>query len=83
MPQFYTEDINLDVDDFINACSRRELEELIDCLVEDGYVIRGVKDVNLSIPEIEFNQLLDKLSKNRLRLTNEEDELLKKIANRF
>jgi hypothetical protein len=82
MPTFYAENIDIDVDEFIDSCSRKEINELIDYLVEDGYVIK-VTGIKQSVPEAEFNQLLDKLSQNRLRLTNEEEELLKKIASRF
>jgi hypothetical protein len=82
MPTFYAENIDIDVDEFIDSCSRKEINELIDYLVEDGYVIK-VTGIKQSVPEAEFNQLLDKLSQNRLCLTNEEEELLKKIASRF
>jgi hypothetical protein len=82
MPTFYAENIDIDVDEFIDSCSRKEINELIDYLVEDGYVIK-VTGTKQSVPEAEFNQLLDKLSQNRLCLTNEEEELLKKIASRF
>jgi hypothetical protein len=82
MPTFYAENIDIDVDEFIDSCSRKEINELIDYLVEDRYVIK-VTGIKQSVPETEFNQLLDKLSQNRLCLTNEEEELLKKIASRF
>ena len=40
MPTFYAEDIDIDPDEFLDSCSKRERDELIDMLVEDGYVIR-------------------------------------------
>jgi hypothetical protein len=40
MPTFYTEDIDIDPDEFLDSCSKRERDELIDILVEGGYVIR-------------------------------------------
>ena len=40
MPTFYAEDIDIDPDEFLDSCNKRERDELIDILVEDGYVIR-------------------------------------------
>ena len=39
MPEFETY-VDVDVDDFLSALSTRETDELIDALVEDGWVVR-------------------------------------------
>ena len=85
MPTFYSEEIELDPDDFLNACNSREIEELIKALIEDGhindpYVKR--KD-NVSINEESFNECLDKIANNYLQLTHEEEQLIRDIAQRL
>lgn len=81
MPTFYAEDIDIDPDEFVSSCDSQELEELIDCLVEDGYVIRtGIPSETYS--DEQLDQALAKIAKFRIMLTAEEEEILKKIGNR-
>lgn len=87
MPYFSTDaEIDISVDDFLYECSSREINELIEALVEDEHIhpsaLKG-KSTPQSLAEWEFNNIIDKIASNRLQLTNEEDELLKKIASRF
>jgi hypothetical protein len=50
MPTFYSEDIDIDVDEFLSACDHRDKEELITALIEDGYLKKdcraGFKNYN-------------------------------------
>jgi hypothetical protein len=85
MPTFYSDEIEIDPDDFLSACTSYEIEELIKALIEDGhindpYVKR--KD-NISITEESFSECLDKLSTNYLQLTLEEEEIIRIIAKRL
>ena len=81
MPTFYAEDIDIDPDEFISSCDRYEIEELIDCLVEDGYVIR-VNAQSETVSDEELDQALAKIKYYRTQLTVEEEEIIKKIGNR-
>jgi hypothetical protein len=86
MPQFYKDveaEIDLSVDEFIELCSERDIHEFVDILkaTKRWFILNSSRED--SIIETEFNDMLIKIHQNRLRLTNEEDELLKKIANRF
>ena len=68
MPTFYTEEIDIDPDNFVIACNSYEIKELIQALIDEGhindpYVKR--KD-NVSINEESFNECLDKLTNNYL-----------------
>ena len=81
MPTFYAEDIDIDPDEFISSCNSRELEELIDCLVEDGYVVRINTPRETHSDEI-LDQALAKIAKFRIMLTAEEEEVIRKIGNR-
>ena len=96
MPE-YTAEIDIDPSEFISDCSSSEIDELIETLHEDGHLTEYFKlneildpnsyivivgpDANLI--DIEWSEVMVKLSRNRLMLSNEEEELIKKIANRL
>jgi hypothetical protein len=96
MPEF-TAEIDIDPSEFISDCSSSEIDELIETLHEDGHLTEYFKlneildpnsyivivgpDANLM--DIEWSEVMVKLSRNRLMLSNEEEELIKKIANRL
>ena len=83
MPYIFTEiEVDVDVDDFLESCSRREKEQLVKKLKE-GDLWEDTKSDNLSLMELEWNETLTKLSNARLRITNEEEEIIKKIANKY
>lgn len=83
MPYIYTEvEVDIDVDDFLDSCSRREKEQLVKNLKE-GDLWEDTKSDKLSLMELEWNETLTKLSNARLRLTNEEEAIIKKIANKY
>jgi hypothetical protein len=81
----FSSDVDVDVDEFLSACSIREREELIDALVEDGYVIR-VNDSNNSkknILDLEWDEITYKLNLLRQRITLEEEETIKNIVKKY
>lgn len=83
MPYIYKEvEVDIDVDDFLDSCSRREKEQLVKKLKE-GDLWEDTKSDKLSLMELEWNETLTKLSNARLRLTNEEEAIIKKIANKY
>jgi len=45
--------------------------------------LEDTKSDKLSLMELEWNETLTKLSNARLRLTNEEEAFIKKIANKY
>jgi len=83
MAYIFTEvEVDIDVDDFLESCSRREKEDLVRRLKEGG-LWEDTASENLSIMDLEWNETLTKLANARLRLTNEEEEIIKKIANKY
>ena len=88
MPEF-TSEIDIDAEEFIDSCSKSELQELIDILVDDGWVIRKVarnsspSSERLNLLEIEWTDMLGKLSNLRQRITPEEDEMLKNLVKKY
>jgi hypothetical protein len=88
MPEFDTY-VDVDVDEFWSACSRREKESLIDMLEEDGWVKRtspkgtDPSETLPSIMEIEWQEMCNKLSELRLRISSQDEEMLKSIINKY
>ena len=88
MPRFsdYIEteaELDISVSDFFDELNHKEVQELIDILIEEDY-IKGESVVGEeSIYEWEFNKMIKKITDNRVMLTAEEEELLKKISDRF
>jgi len=87
MPEFYVEDIDIDPSEFVSACSKREIGELIDALAEDGYIANPINSVpaeDKNLLDEEWDGVIGKLAgRGRLRLTNEEEDIIRKIANRL
>ena len=88
MPEFDSY-VDVDVDEFWSAYSTREKEELIDVLEEDGWVKRtspkGTKpeDRLPSILEIEWQDMCNKLSDIRQRISTDDEETIKNILKRY
>ena len=81
MPKF---EMDIYLDEFLWELSSSEKNELVDLLVEDGYAIKIDNSNNgQSVTEWEFAKIITKIANNRVMLTAEEEELLKKISDRF
>jgi hypothetical protein len=78
MPYFETnpDEIEVDVDDFLSACSNSEIKELVQALKDDGHLDEGELDND-------FDIALRKLAGNSWRLTKEDEETILKIANKI
>jgi hypothetical protein len=78
MPYFETnpDEIEVDVDDFLSACSSSEIKELVQALKEEGHLDEGELDND-------FDIALRKLAGNSWRLTKEDEETILKIANKI
>lgn len=79
---------DIDIDDFLSACTSKDIEELIDTLAEDGYLTENSKYVKAddklpSINELQYQSSLRKLADNWLTLSPEEEATINSIAARF
>jgi hypothetical protein len=81
MPDFSTY-IDIDPYEYVEECSRRELEELIGIL-KQGDLWEETKTDNMNILDMEWNEVIKKLSNSRLKLSNEDEEIIKTIANKL
>ena len=89
MPDFQVEDIDIEPSEFVYACNKREIKELIDTLIEENHikedaVITGkTQTTRANVADCIFNDNLDVLSANRLYLSIEEEDMINKLAERF
>ena len=89
MPEF-TAEVDIDPSEFIDSCSKREKDRLVEILIEDGYIQpdqdtknsnTGVRKPNIN--DVRFWDSLDKLSKCRDLLSIEEENFINNLADKF
>lgn len=91
MPDFTPDDIDIDPSEFVDACSSIERQELIDYLVECGYISEDQKDIkspnygvrNPNINDESFWVSLDRLKRCRHLLSLDEENYINNIADKF
>jgi ribonucleotide reductase beta subunit family protein with ferritin-like domain len=86
MATFWTQaEVDLSVDDIYENLSDREVKKLIDLLVSEGEVISTNvgKNESMSFLDEEWKKTLINLMNNRHRLSNEDEETIKSIANKL
>lgn len=91
MPNFSSEfsapiEIEIETSEFINKCSKSEIKELIETLVDDGHLPKSVlRKLNTSYSplEEEFYDKLDELSKKYHSISSEDEEILNKIFKKY
>ena len=86
MATFWTHaEIDLSVDEIYENLSDREVNRLINLLVEEGEVISTNvgKNESMSFLDEEWKKTLINLMNNRHRLSNEDEETIKTIANKL
>ena len=86
MATFWTQaEVDLSVDDIYENLSDREVKKLIDLLVSEGEAISTNvgKNESMSFLDEEWKKTLINLMNNRHRLSNEDEELIKTIAQKL
>jgi hypothetical protein len=84
MPEFETY-VDVDVDEFISVCSKREIKRLIECLVEEDHLPESVLSFKeegnekRGRMESEFIEKLDRLKDKYYSLSVEEEDSIEKI----
>jgi hypothetical protein len=85
MPEFDTY-VDVDVDEFLSACSKREITELIDALIEDGHIpesaSKKVND-NIGVLESQFIEKMDGLKEKYYRLSQEDEKTLEDLFKKY
>jgi len=83
--------IDIDVDEYISSCYRRDIQELIKTLVEYDHLPSSVLDERGNVPdpikrghgETEFIQKLEKISEKYYSLSSEEEEFFDKLFKKY
>lgn len=84
MPDFYVDDVSIDPDEFVSACNSRDLNELVDELVDRGLVIRkAVETEARGYDEQVYEEAVEKLFGRWNMLTHAESEFITNLAKRF
>jgi hypothetical protein len=91
MPDFTPDDINIDPSEFVDACSSTERQELIDYLIECGFISEDQKDIKKpnygvrrpNVNDQTFWESLERLAKCRHLLSIEEENFINNLSNKF
>jgi hypothetical protein len=70
-----TLDVDIDIDEFLSNCSKKDIKYIIECLIEDGHLNQEVLKENLKVSEQnhEWDNVIQKLQNSRHQLTLEEE----------
>ena len=71
--------VDVDIDDFLDACNDKDIKYVIEYLKESGHL----RDRDLSENVTELDDSLLKIMNTQIQLTVEEETTLKNIANRL
>ena len=85
MPKFETY-VDVDVDEFISACSKREIKELIEILIEDGHISKSsiiTANTNVGVLESDFLEKMGKLEEKYYRLSQEDEKTLEDLFKKY
>jgi|694.fasta_scaffold40958_9 hypothetical protein len=76
--------VDVDIEDILDECSEKELEAVVDYLV-DNEIIKAnrILPKYISLSEEEFNKNVEKLSELYLVLSNEESAIIDSILKRY
>ena len=90
MPSFneYVDvDIDIDVDEFLEACSTSDIEDIIEYLIDNDFVdkksYKNESTSHTSYDKDEIEKCLEKIKDNYYILSNEDEEIIKQIANKL
>ena len=85
MPEFETY-VDVDVDEFVSACSKREIKELIEVLIEGGHISSsavGDTEKTIGVLEGDFIEKMDLLKEKYYRLSQEDEKTLEKLFEKY
>lgn len=89
MPSFFVDDIDIDVDEFWNSCSKRDKEELLEILRYEGIIPKTSGNLNpnlksyLSPYETDFRKKLDQLNDCYYQLSNDDIQVIENLVHKY
>jgi hypothetical protein len=86
MPDFSTE-IDVEPWEYISACSNREVDELINTLIEDGHLDKFngkvVSKGDASLMSVEWDEAITKIRNSKHLLSIDDENVIINIANKL
>ena len=78
-------DVDIEIDEFVDSCSERELQMLVRYLQKEGYFDKSnIRDESkMTSIEIEFRDKMSLLSDKFYQMTIEEAELIENLYNKY
>ena len=78
-------DVDIEIDEFVDSCSEKDLHMLIRYLQEAGYLDKSnIRDESkMTSNEIEFRDKMSLLSDKFYQMTIEEAELIENLYNKY
>ena len=78
-------DVDIEIDEFVDSCSERELKMLVRYLQEVGYLDKSnIRDESkMTSNEIEFRDKMSLLSDKFYQMTIEDAEILEKLYEKY
>jgi hypothetical protein len=88
MPDFTPDDIDIDPNEFLSACNSKEINELIEALIEDGHLqpdqlTESNNSKKLNPQDVTFWESLDYLKKCRDMLSIHEENYINNMAYKY
>lgn len=90
MPDFSVDDIDIQPYEYVNACGSGDIKELIDELVDSGYLPKSVLTYNtkgkvdgLGRLQSDFSEKLQKLTNVYYIISKEDEEILESIIKKY
>ena len=87
MPRFYTDDLDIEVDDFMEELGNADIEEVIQWLRDTNHINDTdiIQEPQLSPLDNEYMSIVSKLNSPLVgaRLSNEDIAILKQIVNKI
>jgi hypothetical protein len=78
-------DVDIEIDEFVDSCSNRDIKDLIQYLTTSGHLSRFkiLDESRMTAGEIEFNEQLISLSEKYLQMPKEEIDLISSLYNKY
>lgn len=87
MPDFLIDDLGITPDEFLSKCNRKEIDELINLLDEEGYLPEDYKERvdydKLCVSEKIFVDYVVGLTNKWTSLSKEDEETIIRIAKKY
>jgi len=83
MPDFYVDEISINPSEFVGSCNEREIKELVEILLEEGYITEPSIPKKLGVFEEHFFQKLDLLKDAVYRMSDDDIGLIEQMVSKY